>query len=93
MARCGCTGCRNPATAHDAYDVLLSRSRDGGFNWRAPVLVNTDGKQAEHGFVSLWPQSRDSIGVAWLDGAQPATEARTRTHGDITAAAGHASRA
>jgi hypothetical protein len=32
------------------------------------VLVNTDGKQAEHGFVSLWPQSRDTLGVAWLDG-------------------------
>jgi hypothetical protein len=53
---------------HEAFYVLLSRSRDGGFNWSPPVLVNTDGKQAEHGFVSLWPQSRDSLGVAWLDG-------------------------
>jgi hypothetical protein len=54
---------------HEAFDVLLSRSRDGGFNWSPPTLVNTDGKQAEHGFVSLWPQSRDSLGVAWLDGS------------------------
>ena len=53
---------------HEASDVLLSRSRDGGFNWSPPVLVNNDGAQAEHGFVSLWPQSRDSLGVAWLDG-------------------------
>jgi hypothetical protein len=53
---------------HEASDVLLSRSSDGGFTWSTPVLVNTDGKQAEHGFVSLWPQSRDSLGVAWLDG-------------------------
>ena len=53
---------------HEAFDVLLSRSLDGGFSWSPPVLVNTDGKQAEHGFVSLWPQSRDSLGVAWLDG-------------------------
>ncbi len=53
---------------HEAFDVLLSRSHDGGFNWSPPVLVNTDGRQAEHGFVSLWPQSRDSLGVAWLDG-------------------------
>jgi hypothetical protein len=53
---------------HQAFDVLLSRSHDGGFNWSPPVLVNTDGRQAEHGFVSLWPQSRDSLGVAWLDG-------------------------
>ena len=56
------------AGAPSAYDVLLSRSLDGGFNWSPPVLVNTDGKQVEHGFVSLWPQARDSLGVAWLDG-------------------------
>ena len=53
---------------HEASDVLLSRSPDGGFTWSPPVLVNTDGKQAEHGFVSLWPQSSDGLGVAWLDG-------------------------
>ena len=62
---------------HEAFDVLLSRSRDGGFNWSPPVLVNTDGKQAEHGFVSLWPQSRDSLGIAWLDGRN-----REGTHED-----------
>ena len=56
------------AGAPYAYDVLLSRSLDGGFNWSPPVLVNTDGKQVEHGFVSLWPQARDRLGVAWLDG-------------------------
>lgn len=55
------------ADAPYAYDVLLSRSLDGGFNWSPPVLVNDDGKAVEHGFVSLWPQSRDTLGVAWLD--------------------------
>ncbi|MFS8063558.1 MAG: sialidase family protein, partial [Luteimonas sp.] len=56
------------ADAPYAYDVLLSRSADGGVNWSPPMVVNNDGMPVEHGFVSLWPQSRDSLGVAWLDG-------------------------
>ncbi len=51
-----------------ASDVVLSRSSDGGFNWSPPVPVNDDGVEAEHGFAALWPATRDSIGVAWLDG-------------------------
>jgi hypothetical protein len=53
-----------------AGDVALSRSTDGGFNWSAPVAVNDDGVEAEHGFAALWPASRDSIGVAWLNGGE-----------------------
>lgn len=51
-----------------AGDVALSRSTDGGFNWASPIAVNDDGVEAEHGFAALWPASRDTIGVAWLDG-------------------------
>lgn len=54
--------------AGHAGDVALSRSTNGGFNWSAPVLVNDDGVEAEHGFAALWPAARDRIGVAWLDG-------------------------
>lgn len=54
--------------AGHAGDVALSRSTDGGFNWASPIAVNDDGVEAEHGFAALWPASRDSIGVAWLDG-------------------------
>jgi hypothetical protein len=50
-----------------AADLMLSRSADGGFNWSAPSRVN-QASGGEHGFASLWPASRDSIGVAWLDG-------------------------
>jgi hypothetical protein len=69
-----------------AYDVVLSRSRDGGVNWSAPALVNTDGKPAEHGFVSLWPQSADSLGVAWLDG-RDSGGGEHAAHGDTRPAA------
>ncbi len=51
-----------------AGNVALSRSVDGGFNWASPIAVNDDGVEAEHGFAALWPVSRDTIGVAWLDG-------------------------
>ena len=59
---------RRSAKATYAYDVVLSRSADGGDTWSEPLTVNDDGTPTEHGFVSLWPRSRDSIGIAWLDG-------------------------
>jgi hypothetical protein len=63
---------------HDG-NVALSRSTDGGFNWASPIAVNDDGVEAEHGFAALWPASRDTIGVAWLDGRDNAAGAM---HGD-----------
>jgi hypothetical protein len=57
-----------------AGDVALSRSTDGGFNWSAPIAVNDDGVEAEHGFAALWPATRDSIGVAWLNGGETGDE-------------------
>lgn len=59
---------RQNGDAAYAYDVVLSRSGDGGKIWSKPFAVNDDGTRTEHGFVSLWPQSRDTIGIAWLDG-------------------------
>jgi hypothetical protein len=65
---------RQSAKAAYAYDVVLSRSDDGGKTWSPPLTVNDDGTPTEHGFVSLWPQSRDSLGIAWLDGRNTAGE-------------------
>ncbi|MCY7355831.1 MAG: glycoside hydrolase [Lysobacter sp.] len=64
-----------------AYDVLLSRSINNGLNWIAPVRVHDDGTTTEHGFVSMWPASRDTLGIAWLDGRN--------TSGGDHAQAGH----
>lgn len=65
---------RQSARAAYAYDVVLSRSGDGGKTWSSPLEINDDGTPTEHGFVSLWPQSRDTLGIAWLDGRNTAGE-------------------
>ncbi len=51
-----------------AYDTRLFSSRDGGATWQALGPVHDDGTATEHGFATLWPQSRDTLGIAWLDG-------------------------
>ncbi len=56
-----------------AYDVKLTLSVDGGKNWQSPVVLNDDGKEAEHGFVTLLPYE-DNFFVTWLDGRNTAME-------------------
>ncbi len=55
-----------------AYDVMLTRSINHGLNWSPPTRIHDDGTQTEHGFVSMWPASRDTLGIAWLDGRNTA---------------------
>jgi hypothetical protein len=55
-----------------AYGIRVVRSRDGGRTWSAPVTPHTDGLEAEHGFVSLWPDGGDQLGLVWLDGRKSA---------------------
>jgi hypothetical protein len=51
-----------------AYDVRMATSVDGGTTWGAPFLLNRDGRQSEHGFVSLVPLPGGGVGATWLDG-------------------------
>lgn len=55
-----------------AYGVRVVRSSDGGRHWSAPVSPHPDGRLAEHGFVSLWPEGTDRLGLVWLDGRKSA---------------------
>lgn len=50
-----------------SYDILVSRSSDGGRTWEAPFMLNEDGTHTEHGFVSMIPSGNDMF-MAWLDG-------------------------
>lgn len=67
------------AEAPGAYDVMLATSRDDGGSWDPPVRPHTDGTASEHGFVSLWAQGDDKVGIAWLDGRSTVAAPK---HGD-----------
>ena len=56
-----------------AYDVKWVASSDQGKTWTAPKILHDDGKQAEHGFVSMINKGDDFL-VSWLDGRNAAME-------------------
>lgn len=51
-----------------AYNVNISRSKDGGKTWSKPIVPHRDNTQTEHGFVSLIPLPDGRLGAIWLDG-------------------------
>lgn len=55
-----------------SYDVVIRRSQDQGKTWTPGLRVNAP-VQAEHGFVTLWPWSKNQLGLVWLDGAAAAS--------------------
>lgn len=56
-----------------AYDVKMTSSQDSGKTWTPSTVLHDDGKQAEHGFVSLIPYGENFF-VAWLDGRNTVME-------------------
>lgn len=61
----------NPDT--EAYDLLLTWSRDEGKTWSAPVVPHHDGTKTMHGFASMLEMPDGGLGVLWLDGRDIAT--------------------
>ncbi len=59
-------------TGKYAYGIRLVRSSDAGRQWSVPMTPHTDGLAAEHGFVALWAEGADGVGLAWLDGRKSA---------------------
>jgi hypothetical protein len=51
-----------------AYNVNISRSKDGGKTWSKAIVPHRDNTQTEHGFVSLIPLPDGRLGAVWLDG-------------------------
>ncbi len=64
---------RTTAASDFAYDIMISVSPDAGTTWAAPRLLNDDGTETEHGFVSLFAWG-DDVGAIWLDGRDTASE-------------------
>jgi hypothetical protein len=55
------------------YDVKFTTSKSTDTTWTKPTILHDDGKQAEHGFVSLIPYG-DNFFVTWLDGRNTVME-------------------
>lgn len=51
-----------------AYDIHITRSRDGGETWEESIVPHTDGTPTEHGFVSMVPEPDGGFSAIWLDG-------------------------
>lgn len=56
-----------------SYDVMLTRSSDGGETWSEPYRPHDDGTPTEHGFVTVFPTD-DDAGLVWLDGRKTGVE-------------------
>lgn len=54
----------------EAYDLMLSYSKDDGRTWAAPFSPHHDGTTTQHGFASIVELPGNGIGLVWLDGRQ-----------------------
>jgi len=52
----------------EAYDTLLSYSRDEGKTWAKAFSPHHDRTKTQHGFVSLLELADGGLGMVWLDG-------------------------
>ena len=68
------------------YDVKYKISSDKGMTWSDPKILHDDGKQAEHGFVSVIPFNENYF-ISWLDGRNAAAmegAGHEGHHGEMT---------
>lgn len=56
-----------------AYDVKMFTSNNAGKIWNNSFVLHDDGKQAEHGFVTMIPFEKNLF-VSWLDGRNTVME-------------------
>jgi len=56
-----------------SYDIKVLSSDNSGKLWAVAKTLHDDGKQAEHGFVSIVPYNNDFF-VSWLDGRNTGME-------------------
>jgi len=52
----------------EAYNLLLSHSKDNGKTWAPSFMPHHEGSKTQHGFASLLEMPGNTLGVVWLDG-------------------------
>ncbi|MBL4643165.1 MAG: sialidase [Flavobacteriaceae bacterium] len=66
------------------YDVVLNLRKLNGEIIKENFLLNTDGMEAEHGFVSVIPNEKDGFLITWLDGRNTVKEMENSHHKAMT---------
>ena len=66
------------------YDVILNLQNSSGKNIKEDFLLNTDGINAEHGFVSITPNNDKGFFITWLDGRNTIEKELDGSHKPMT---------
>jgi len=66
------------------YDIILNLRKLNGDVIKENFLLNTDGMEAEHGFVSVIKNEKDGFLIAWLDGRNTVKEMKEAHHKAMT---------
>ena len=59
---------KKSASGKYTYDVVLNLQKLSGEKIKEDFLLNTDGVEAEHGFVSIIANNKKGFFITWLDG-------------------------
>ena len=59
---------KKSASGRYTYDVILNLQKLSGEKIKENFLLNTDGVEAEHGFVSIIANNEKGFFITWLDG-------------------------
>ena len=59
---------KKSASGRYTYDVILNLQKLSGEKIKENFLLNTDGVEAEHGFVSIMANNEKGFFITWLDG-------------------------
>lgn len=67
----------------EAYDLLLSYSKDEGKTWSRTISPHHDKTRTQHGFASLFEMADHSLGLVWLDGREGAKKKNPEDAGQM----------
>ena len=72
------------ASGNYTYDVILSLQKLSGEKIIEDFVLNTDGIEAEHGFVSIVAKNNEGFYVTWLDGRNTVENDQDGNHKPMT---------
>jgi hypothetical protein len=75
---------KNTNPEAEAYDLLLSYSKDAGKTWARPFRPHHDGTKTQHGFASFFELPAGGVGVVWLDGRNQVLDAKAPGGGSMS---------